>query len=103
MAETAVVAVVLLAARRAFPWPIAIAVTYLATALPGLLADHLVVLVLFGCVWALVRDDPPAQRWLVPLGGAIAAFQLLVKLNGGVVVLILLALTVWRLRPGGWR
>ena len=101
--ETAVVAAVLFAARRAFPWPVAILVTYLVAALPGLLADQLVLLVLFGCVWALVRDEPPSQVWLVPLGGAIAAFQLLVKLNGGVIALALLAFTVWRLRPGGWR
>jgi hypothetical protein len=41
--------------------------------------------------------------WIAPAGGVVAAFELLVKVNGGIVCLALLALVVWRCRPGGWR
>src|SRR6185503_1431354 len=73
---------------------------FLALGVPLLLSDLTVYFAFFACIWLLERDEVPPWWWLSALGGAVAGFQLLVKLNGGVVCLLLFALAVWRLPPG---
>jgi hypothetical protein len=99
VAQVALCLVLLRSTLRTFAWPLALVVTYLAAAIPELLVSVPLIVVFFGCVWALERDRPPAMGWLVPIGGALAAFQLLLKLNGGVLCLAMLVLTAWHLRP----
>ena len=96
----ALTAAVLSAARRAFATPVALAVAYLALCLPVQVGDILVVLAFFITVRTLEREQVPRSPLLVVGGGVYAGLAALVKLNNGVVVLVLLALAAWRLRPG---
>jgi hypothetical protein len=104
--QCALCALVLRSTLRTFPAPIAVLLTFGAVAILAAtgfsnLGDYIPVIVFLLAVNAL-RERAPSL-WLVPLGGALAALQLLVKLNGGVLCLVLLALVVWRCSPGGWR
>ena len=93
-------------AAQSMPRFLAVLVAYAATAVIGALGyaiivpDYLVFVALFLAVWMLERSDPP-PAWALILGGVVAAVQLCVKLNGGVVCLLLLLLASWRARPGG--
>lgn len=102
LVHTALVAAVLRVSLRRLPWPAALATAVVAGAAPVPLVDVPVLLVLAACLAALT--EPAAMRfpWLAVGGGAAVALELLVKVNDGVVCLVLLALAVWR-RPGGLR
>jgi hypothetical protein len=103
LGQVVLAVVVICASRRVYPFPLAVVLAFLALGLPLLTSDLIVYLALFGAAWAIERDERPGQRWLVPLAGFLAAFELLVKLNGGVVAYVLFALAAWRARPGGAR
>ena len=64
--------------------------------------DYLVFFVLFLAVWMLERDDPAPYAFVV-LGALASAVELLVKLNDGVLCILILAVAAWRCRPGGVR
>ena len=101
-------ALLLRGALRSVSPPLAIAVVYAITGVLAavgyslVVADYLVFAVLFLAVWVLERQDP-APAALIVLGAFVAAAQLLVKLNGGLLCILMLALAVWRCRPGGAR
>jgi hypothetical protein len=108
VAHIAFCALLLRGALRSLSPPLAIVVVY---AITGVLAsigyslvvsDYLVFFVLFLAVWILERKDPAPAVFLV-VGAVAAAAQLLVKLNGGVLCILMLAFAVWRCRPGGVR
>ena len=102
-AQIALAAVILAAAVRVYGWLLGAAAAFVALGLlgqPVLLSETAVVLAFFATVWVLERDEPTRHAWLVPAGGVLAAFELLVKLNGGIVCLVLFALAAWRLPPG---
>ena len=108
LAHIAFCALLLRGAMRSLSPPLAIVVVY---AITGVLAsvgyslvvsDYLVFFVLFLSVWMLERKDPAPAAFVV-VGAVAAAAQLLVKLNGGVLCIIMLAFAVWRCRPGGAR
>jgi hypothetical protein len=106
-AQFALCAAVLRRALMSFPAYFAVLLTYAAGAMLAAtafsnLGDYLTFLIFILAVSALERDAPP-PRWVVPLGAAVAALQLLVKANGGIVCLVLLLLVAWRCWPGGWR
>lgn len=103
VAQIAIAVVVLLAATRLYGRWIGIVAAFGALGLTLLVSDALVYLALFAAVLALERDDVPGARWLVPVAGLVAAFELLVKLNGGILCLVVFALVAWRLGPRGWR
>src|SRR5437867_121389 len=85
--------------RIASAWP-AFVGAFLALCWPIQIADALVVVTFFGTVWLLEREQPPGLRLLPVFAGVFAGFAVLVKVNNGLVVLALLALAAWRLRPG---
>ena len=107
-AHIALCALLLRGALRSVSPPFAIAIVY---AITGVLAsigyalvvsDYLVFFVLFLAVWILEREERAPAAFVV-VGAVAAAVQLLVKLNGGVVCFLMLAVAVWRCRPGGAR
>jgi hypothetical protein len=99
VAHIGLVAVVLLAVRRRLPWPAALVVAGAAGLAPVPPADLPVLLMLAGCVHVLGNDEQRGGPLVVALAGAVSGFELLVKLNDGLVCLLLAALAVWRLRP----
>ena len=99
VAQTVLAAVVLAASSRVYGWLGGTLLTFLALSLPLLLSDVVAYVAFFAAVWLLEQDDPPGAHWLLPLFGAAAAFELLVKLNGGILCLVLFALVAWRLPP----
>jgi hypothetical protein len=100
LAQLALAVVVLAKATRLYGIALGVVVAFLALGLTLMVSDVLAYLALFGAVWLLDRDDPNVSPWLVPLAGAAAAVELLVKLNGGILCIVLFALAVWRIR--GW-
>jgi hypothetical protein len=94
---------VLRVSLRRLPWPAALATALVAGAAPVPLADVPVLLVLAACLATLTSPETVRFPWLATGGGALAAVELLLKVNDGVVCLVLLALAVWRRRPGGLR
>lgn len=100
VAQLALAVVVVAKATRLYGTVLGVVVAFLALGLVLMVSDVLAYLALFGAVWLLDRDDPSVSPWVVPLAGFAAAFELLVKLNGGLLCLVLLALAVWRVR--GW-
>jgi hypothetical protein len=107
VAQFALCAALLRRALLSFPAPVAVLLTYGAAAMLAAtsfsnLGDYLTFLMFILAVSALEQAAPPAG-WVAPLGAAVAALQLLVKANGGVVCLVLLLLVAWRFWPGGWR
>lgn len=103
VAQLTIAAIVLRAAVRIYGRTFGVAVAFLALGLRLLLSDVAAYAALFIAVGVLESDEPPRQRWLLPLCGALAAVELLVKLNGGVLCLALFALVAWRLPPRGVR
>jgi hypothetical protein len=103
VAQVVLAAVVLAASSRIYGWLGGTLLTFLALGLPLLLSDVLAYLAFFAAVWLLERENAPRARWLLPLFGATAAFELLVKLNVGILCLVLFALVAWRLPPRGVR
>ena len=99
-AQLALAVLVVARATRLYGVVLGVVVAFLALGLTLMVSDIVAVLGLFGAVWLLERDDPNVTPWLVPAAGFAAAFELLVKLNGGVLCLVLFALAVWRIR--GW-
>lgn len=96
-------------ARRNFPLVLAVVVAIVAAAL--LRGDQsaaavredaaVVVLAFIWCVAALSPDAPPWARKIVVYGGApFAAVELLAKLNTGLIVLALVAITVLAVEEG---
>ena len=95
--RTLLVASVLWAARRSFPWPAAAALTVgIALILPRSLGALPLAL---AAIWCLVALGPEPPRWagrlLVIGGGALAGLQLLVKLNVGLTVLAMVAVATF--------
>jgi hypothetical protein len=102
-AHIAFCALLLRGALRSLSPPLAVALVY---AITGVLAsvgyslvvsDYLVFFTLFLAVWILEREDPAPAAFIV-LGATAAAVQLFVKLNGGVLCILMLAVAVWRCR-----
>jgi hypothetical protein len=105
--QVALCMVLLWSALRTFPAHVAVPLVYVAAAALAAtgfsnLSDYIPFLVFVLAVQALERAQAPAT-WVVPAGAVLAALQLLVKVNGGIICVALLALVVWRCRPGGWR
>jgi len=94
----ALVAVVMRTAAKRLPWPAALTLAVVAGAAPVPPADVPVVLVLAACLASLADDTRARLPWLALGGGALAALELLVKVNDGLVCVVLLALTAWRSR-----
>jgi hypothetical protein len=97
-------AALLRSTRRSFPGWLAVLLTFLVLTLPHLASEFLILAVFLWCVRAL--EEPAAfaaLQWLVPAAGAVSALQLLIKLNVGVTSLAITAVTVWWLRPFGWK
>jgi hypothetical protein len=99
-AQLGLALVVVFAASRTYGRFTGTLLAFLALGLGLSLSDVAVYVAFFAAVWLLERDDTPTEWWLLPLGGALAAFELLVKLNAGIVCLALIALAAWRLPPG---
>ncbi|HZO97841.1 MAG TPA: hypothetical protein VFB42_10760 [Gaiellaceae bacterium] len=97
-------AAVLAGAARAFPAPAAVLLAYAALSLPLQFPDTTTVIAFFAAVWLLERGAGQRRGLAIAAAaGAYAGFVLLVKLSSGVTALVLLALAVWRLRPGPLR
>ncbi|HZQ80641.1 MAG TPA: hypothetical protein VFB25_01540 [Gaiellaceae bacterium] len=94
----ALVVVVLRTTAKRLPWPAALTCAVVAGAAPVPAADAPVLLVLAVCLASLADDTRVHLSRLALGGGALAALELLVKVNDGLVCLVLLALTVWRSR-----
>jgi hypothetical protein len=104
LVQVALAAVAVAAGTRVYGRIGGVVAAFVAVGLTILVSDVLALLALFATVWILERDDAPVEKvWLVPLAGLVAAFELLVKLNGGVLCLALFALAAWRVAPRGWR
>jgi hypothetical protein len=107
-AHMAFCALLLRGALQSLSPPLAIAVVYAVTGVLAsigyglVVSDYLVFFVLFLAVWIIERKDPPPAVFIA-VGALAAAAQLLVKLNGGVLCILMLAFVVWRCRPGGLR
>jgi hypothetical protein len=89
------------AARQSFPWlPAAILALAVAAIAPRATGSVPLALV---TIWCLVALQSPAPRWTGPLlvygGGAMAALEVLVKLNTGLTILLLVAVATLAL-PG---
>jgi hypothetical protein len=98
IAQLVLAVVVLARATRLYGIVIGVVVAFLALGLTLLVSDVIAYLAFFAAVWLLDRDEPPSAWWVVPAAGVAAAFELLVKLNGGILCLVLFALAVWRVR-----
>ncbi len=85
----------LFAARRSFSWPVAIAVAVLAAVIvPRTVGSVTLALSALWCLIALRDDAPPWTPRLVTIGGgALAAVEAMVKLNVGLTVLAVVAIT----------
>ena len=104
VAKAALAAALLWRTRRSYPGWLAVLLTFLVLTLPHLASDFLILAVFLWCVRVL--EEPASfadKRWLVPAGGALAAFQLLDKINYGGVSLAITAVAVWWLRPFRWQ
>jgi hypothetical protein len=106
-AQFALCAALLWSTLRVYPPWVAIALTYAVAvmfAATGFsnLPDYLVVIAFLLAVYTIERDPPPGA-WIVAAGAFLAALSFLIKTNNGIVSIVLLALVVWRCRPGGWR
>ncbi len=89
---------------RSFRPLVAILLTYCVGAMLAAtgfsnLGDYAVMLVFVLAVYVL-ESDSKSPFWIVPAGGLIAAFELLIKVNGGIVSVVILSLVAWRCRPG---
>ena len=85
LARLAVSALLLRAALRSFPWPVALVLAYVVGALPVWDSDLVLVALLFLAVGALERRDWIGADLLLALAGPLVAIQLLVKTNVGIV------------------
>ena len=103
LGQVALAGAVLLATSRVYPAPLAVVASFAALALPVTTSDLLAYLVFFVVVYLLERGSPARSRWLLPVLGVLSAAQFLIKLNGGLLCLALLALAAWRVWPYGWR
>lgn len=102
--QAGLASLVIVAARRSFPWPVAVALAFVTC---QLLDEGREVLGLIAFLWAalVVQGDVPTRvaRYLLPLSGAVAGLGVLIKLNEGIVVALLLAVAAWWQPPGRWR
>jgi hypothetical protein len=102
--QSALVASMLVAARRFMPPVLAIIAAYLVG---WLLVDRieaaLVVALLIGAlaIQGAIRDR--LAPWFLAAGGVAATILLLVKLNVGLGCIVIGAVSAWWLRPGRWR
>jgi hypothetical protein len=101
VAQVGFAALVFVGAARTYGRIAGAVAAFLALGLSLLLSDVPVYAALFVVVWILERESAPSSRALAPLLGVLCAFELLVKLNGGIVCLLLVALAAWRLAPRG--
>ncbi len=89
--------------RRKFGAVIAVIATFL-TAAVFTLVDYAVVLAAAWCFIALGEDAPPFARRLVVVGGGVlAAVEFLAKLNPGITIVALVAITVCAMDGRRWR
>jgi hypothetical protein len=99
----------LCAARRSFPLPVAVVVAAAAAKAMYLNGESsqtaVVVVVLVACVAAVRSEHRGGSAWLalVAAGGAVAAFQALVKLNTGAITGALVLVAVVAAAPAGRR
>lgn len=92
--------------RRTIGLPVAVAATYLLVAVAHTLGViNAVVVVVFVAAYGLLRGDHsvPTQRVLVAAGGVVAGTHLLVKLNTGVTVFVVGAVTAVFLERRAWQ
>lgn len=97
--RAALAASLLWAAARSLPWPAAALLAFTAVAV----TPRAIVPLALTAVWCLVALQGSAPRWAGRLvvfgGGALAAIELLVKINVGVTILALVVVTALAL-PG---
>jgi hypothetical protein len=67
---------------------------------PLMAPEYVVVGVFFLAVWMIEREVS-APPWALVAGGALTAFELLVKINGGLVCFLVLLIAAWFARPTG--
>ena len=103
VAQVVLAAVVVSAASRVYGGVAGVVLAFAVLSLTLLLSDITVYLAFFFAVWILERDDPPQAVWLVPLCAVLGAFEMLVKLNSGVLCVALFLLVAWRVPPWGAR
>lgn len=108
VAQFALCAVILRSALRSFPPWAAVLLTYAVAAMLSAtgfsyFADFVVLIAFVVAVEILQRPDAHPPLWLVPVGASLAALQLLIKANSGIVCIVIVALAAWQCRPGGWR
>jgi hypothetical protein len=101
--HVALVAIALRTALDRIAWPAAVLVAGVVGAAPVPVADVPVLVVMAGAIWVLRSDRLVQGAWLAALAGVVSAVELLVKLNDGIVCLVVAALAAWRIRPGGVR
>ena len=102
VANAALALAVLLVVRRSSGWPVAIAAAAAATLAPLPLADVPVLIVFAGAAWVLTSAAPPRLA-VAGAGGFLAAFELLVKANDGLLCLVLALIAAAWVRPGAVR
>jgi hypothetical protein len=101
--QIAISLVVLAGATRTFGTPLGVIVAYLVVAaFAGYFFEYVPIVTFYLAVLIVDRLTPPPAAVLV-LGGFLAALQLLIKVNGGVLCLGVLMLVAWRARPFSWR
>jgi hypothetical protein len=91
-------------ARRTLTWPVAIALAFVSL---QLLDEGREVLPVVAFLWAalVVQWGVPARaaRVLLPLSGLVCGVGVLVKVNEGVVAIVMAGVAAWWLAPGRWR
>jgi hypothetical protein len=104
LSQLALTASLLYGVRRTFSWPLAVGLVYVVTALPIAHSDVLLLLLFLWSVFALERPEGWEARALLLLGGALSAFELLVKFNVGLASVALVGVAACAL-PGRikWR
>jgi hypothetical protein len=91
LGRLALSALVLRAALRSFPWPVAALLAYVVLALPVWGSDLILAALVLSALAALEQPDGREARLFLVLAGPLAAAQLLVKTNVGVVAAIVVA------------
>jgi len=102
LTHVALALVVLRVARRRSGWPVAILAATAATTAPLPVADTTVLLVLAGVVWALTSTER-AGLLAEAVGGFLSAVELLVKLNDGLLCVVLVVIAAAYRRSGRLR
>jgi hypothetical protein len=101
--QVGLVAALLHCARRSFGLLFGGLLVYVALALPISRADVILLILFVGSILALEEPEGRASRLVLASGGVVAAVNLLLKFNVGIVSIVLVALTAAALPRGGYR